>query len=265
MKKNKLNFTVVVVLSAVTVSIILRFAGQITDLKTENEHLRAVSSIQVSSTDNAAIGGNEIVQAASPGYHQKASLEEENERLRGKVNSLRQELARMQEDQKKLEDKVDELLKPLDADILSSTLKTTIAKGEILVTGGYQTADGNFQYAMVEPTLIELDDGQTAISMQTRQYAIKPYIVNELGLNSLSTSAGNTLQHGEIWTAAEIIKWNENVANSTDIELVASPNLVLYPGSNAEIQIGEYKISTTPTILEDNSGFDIELRIEQPR
>jgi len=160
---------------------------------------------------------------------------------------------------------MDELLKPLDEDILSSTLKASVGKDEILVTGGYQTSDGKYQFAMVEPVLEHLADGSEVIQMQTRHYSITPEVMNESELNSLSTNAGNTIQHGEIWTAIDISNLHQSLVNMRGVDVVTTPQLTVVPGREAEINLGGYRMSTTPEISEDGSGFDIELRIEHPR
>ena len=92
-----------------------------------------------------------------------------------------------------------------------------------------------------------------------------PEVMKECGLDSLSTSAGNILQHGEIWTAEEQRSVNASIANREGVGLMSAPTVMVLPGKNAEIMVGEYRLSATPDFSEDGSGFDIELSIEQPR
>lgn len=245
---------------------IFSYSEKNSSLKEENEELRKLlKSKPIVNSRSQELKKEATENFDNVGASQVASLSEENDRLNEELNQLREALAKAQEEEQMREEQVDELLNPFDEDILSSTLKTTVGKDEVLVTGGYQTADGKFQYAMVEPVLDQLADGRKAIRMQTRQYAITPELMEELGLDSLSTNAGNTLQHGEIWTAAELKKLNQSIAESKGVELMAAPQMTVLPGSYAKYMFGKYRMSTTAGISADGSGFDIELRIEQPR
>jgi regulator of replication initiation timing len=266
MKKDILKLALAVAYIVSTVAMIFSYSEKNSSLKEENEELRKLlKSKPIVNSRSQELKKEATENFDNAGASQVASLTEENDRLNDELNQLREALAKAQEEEQMREEQVDELLNPFDEDILSSTLKTTVGKDEVLVTGGYQTADGKFQYAMVEPVLDQLADGRKAIRMQTRQYAITPERMKELGLDSLSTNAGNTLQHGEIWTAAELKKLNQSIAESKGVELMAAPQMTVLPGSYAEIMVGKYRMSTTPGISEDGSGFDIELRIEQPR
>ena len=271
MKKDILKWTLAVAYIASTVAIIFSYAERHSSLKEDNEALRKLlKSKPIVNSRSQELKKDTTENVDNGGASQVAALSEENDRLNDELNQLREALAKAQEKERMREEQVDELLKPFDEDILSSTLKTTVGKDEVLVTGGYKTADGKFQYAMVEPVLDQLADGRKAIRIQTRQYAITPELMKELGLDSLSTNAGNTLQHGEIWTAAELRKLNQSIAEGNGVELRAAPQVTVLPGRKAEVslasEVGEYyKMSTTPGISEDGSGFDIELRIEQPR
>ena len=229
-------------------------------LKDENEKLRKLLD---SKTDVVPTKHNFNEGSSKP--NQVTKLSEENERLNEELRRMRLALAKVQEEEKMLQEQIDDLNKPLEKDILSSTLKTTVGKGEILVTGGYQNAEGNFQYAMVEPVMEQLPDGRKAIRIKSLQYSMSPEVMKEFGLDTLSTNARNTLQHGEIWSADELSSLNERIADNQSIGIMSSPQVTVLPGRKAEIRIGEYRMSTTPGISEDGSGFDIELRVEQPR
>ena len=260
MKKDILKSILGLILAMVAVVIIFNNSEEIAALKDENEKLRKLLD---SKTDVVPTKHNFNEGSSKP--NQVTKLSEENERLNEELRRMRLALAKVQEEEKMLQEQIDDLNKPLEKDILSSTLKTTVGKGEILVTGGYQNAEGNFQYAMVEPVMEQLPDGRKAIRIKSLQYSMSPEVMKEFGLDTLSTNARNTLQHGEIWSADELSSLNERIADNQSIGIMSSPQVTVLPGRKAEIRIGEYRMSTTPGISEDGSGFDIELRVEQPR
>jgi len=164
-----------------------------------------------------------------------------------------------------VQEDLDEIVKPFDADILSSALRSNVAHGEVLVTGGYQTSDGNYQYAFVEPKTTLLPDGSTAILHKTQHFSIAPEILSEFGLDTLITNAGNTLQHGEIWTSTELREIILLLKDNSGVSSITIPDLTAAPGRKEKIMVGDYQLTTRSQILEDGSGFDIEFRVEQAR
>ena len=259
MKKGILKLIIGAIFATIAVVTIFKTSKEIADLKEENEELRVLLK------SKPIVATNHDLKNDHSEPKETAHLAEENEHLNEELNQLRAALDKVQEEGEMLQEQVDDLIKPFDEDILSSTLKTTVKNGEVLVTGGYQTADGRFQYAMVEPVTEQMSDGRKAIRMQARQYSMTQEVMKEFGLDTLSTNAGNTLQHGEVWTAEELRNLNERMVNNQGVDLMTAPQITVLPGNRAEIMIGEYKMSTTPGFLEDGSGYNIEIRIEQPR
>ena len=259
MKKDILKSILGLILATVAVVIIYNRSEEIASLKDQNEKLRKLldSKTDVVLTKHNLNEGNSEPNLVT-------QLSEENERLNEELRRMRRALAKVQEEEKMLQEEMVDLNKPFEEDILSSTLKTTVGKGEILVTGGYQNADGNFQYAMVEPVMDQLPDGRKAIRIKSHQFSMSPEVMTEFGLDTLSTNARNTLQHGEIWSADEFSSLNQRIADNQGIEIIAAPQITVLPDRKGEISTGEYRMSTTAGISEDGSGFDIELRIEQP-
>lgn len=172
---------------------------------------------------------------------------------------------RLQEENTLLQGELAELRKPFGEDILSSTLKTRVGKGEVLVTGGYQTADGRFQYTMVKPEWVQSGDGSKAIRLVSRQFALTREAVQELNLDSLITRAGNTLQHGEVWSAEALVNFLGSVHNNKGIDVMTAPTIIAPPDEKADIGTSDYRLSITPRMSDDGSGFDMELRVEQSR
>ncbi len=259
MKKDILKSILGLILATVAVVIIYNRSEEIASLKDQNEKLRKLldSKTDVVLTKHNLNEGNSEPNLVT-------QLSEENERLNEELRRMRRALAKVQEEEKMLQEEMVDLNKPFEEDILSSTLKTTVGNGEILVTGGYQNADGNFQYAMVEPVMDQLPDGRKAIRIKSHQFSMSPEVMTEFGLDTLSTNARNTLQHGEIWSADEFSSLNQRIPDNQGIEIIAAPQITVLPDRKGEISTGEYRMSTTAGISEDGSGFDIELRIEQP-
>jgi len=204
---------------------------------------------------------------------QPVKLAEGNEELEDEIENLKQDLAATIKEKKAIEERLNEILKPTREDILSSTIKTTIGKDEVLVTGGYQTADGKLHYTILEPRKV-LRKGKARIELESIHYSISPEAMREIGLDSLRTNAGNTIQHGEIWTTEELESFHQNISKLKGVVMRRDPFTVI-PGKSARIgifNIGSdyslsmaYELDTKVDISEDGSGFDIELRIEQER
>ena len=190
----------------------------------------------------------------------------ENRKLRSSVEQLTTELASSEDEKLQLQSELDDLLKPIREDIFSSTLNAHLNSGEALVTGGYQTSDGRFQYAMVEPQIETLPDGRTAIRLKTNHISMPEVASTSLGLDSMNTTAGNTLQHGEVWTGEELKQvMQQDIPKTRGVRMVVAPEIVALPGEETELQIGEYQASFTPQISPDGSGVDLEFRMEEPR
>ncbi len=181
------------------------------------------------------------------------------------VDSDETELAASEAARLQAEKKLDDILRPTEEDILSATVKAEVGQDEVLVTGGYKDASGLSYFAMVQPSSQNLSDGRAAILLKARQFALSDEAVAELGLSDLSTNAGNTLQHGEIWSAEGYQHFLDMVKSHAEVQTLVSPNVTTLPGMGAEIWVGEHLMSITPDLSGDNSGYDIEFRMEQPR
>jgi len=191
-------------------------------------------------------------------------IAEENERLTKQLEVMKEALSKAREELALFNLNDEGMSQPFEDDILSSTLKTTVGKGEVLVTGGYQTADGYYQFPMLQPEALQ-DNGRTLIRMKPTHFSIKPEVMKELGLDSLSTNAGNTLQHGEIWTSEEFRSVVKRLGRIDGVGILSAPSFTVIPGTEAEVTMDDYKLRATPSISSDGASFDIELRVEQSR
>ena len=255
MKSNSSVFAISLVAAAVVVGVVAYYQGKVESLRTENRELRK----------ELALGERSSRRVVENRLGQYSKFDREEGGVTMDVSGLASDLILVEEEKEKLRGQLDEVLKPLREDILSSTLRTTIRKGEVLVTGGYQTADGRFQFAIVEPTLQTMADGETAIHLAIRHLSMGAEAMLSVGLDSLQTTAGNTLQHGEAWESAEMAEVTQELLAYNDVDLLTAPQALVLPGEDAEVMVGDYRMRTTPDITVDGAGFDIELRVEQPR
>lgn len=256
MKTRPPTLAIVLVASVLLVGVVAYYQGKVDSLRQENRNLRSELAGAESS------GARRMVENRLGEY---SSFNQEAGGVTVDVSGLANDLVAVEEQRSKLQEELDEVLKPLREDILSSTLRTTIRQGEVLVTGGYQKADGRYQFAVVEPTLETLPTGETAIHLSTRHFSMGTDAMLAVGLDSLQTTAGNTLQHGEAWESGEMEKVTQELLAYNDVDLLTAPKALVVPGEQVEVMVGDYKMRTTPDITEDGSGFDIELRVEQSR
>lgn len=237
---------------------IYHFACELKVLKNQNARLEEdIRKLKVTRAQSPVIEKSDENDMPTSKVYSDNGLKE--------LDQMRMELADAVDGRKQAEAKLAEILRSTEEDILSSTLKTRVTRDEVLVTGGYRTDDGNYQFSMVSPTSEELPDGRDAIVLRPRHFAISTDAMQMLGLDSLSTNAGNVLQHGEIWSLEGFQQFLKTAKEIEGVEMLVSPKVTLLSGMEAEISVGEFHMKTTPTLVDDGKGFDIELRIEQPR
>ena len=250
MKKRHPGKILFVVCILIALAIIFSKSGQVALQEKEKKELVKLS------------GANPVVDAA--GHEQTRST-----RASPKVSKLREQAIQAAKDER-LENEARKRT-------LSSTLSAEVGKGEVLVTGGYQTADGNFHYTMLRPELVQSADGSKAIKMSPTQYALPPEVVEKLGLDSLSTPEGHMLQHGEVWSAQALEDFISGVGDTKNIYVVGWPSLISPQGHEGTIEFvraGDkgadksplvYSMRMTSQMTEDGAAFDIDLNVEVPK
>jgi len=181
------------------------------------------------------------------------------------VKDLSEALEALREHNAGIQERLDQLLRPIDKDILSTTLRTDVRHDEILVTGGVRTIDGNYHYTFVIPASEMLDDGSEGIRMRTVKLNIAPDALESLGLDFLATNAGNTLQHGEIWTDVEFSETFRYSQSLEGVEWQNLPDITTISGESVLLEDGDFVLNARPEHLADFSGFDLDLRVEQAR
>jgi hypothetical protein len=194
---------------------------------------------------------------ASSGGEIILRLEREKSLLQAELDRTRAELEQTQAE-------LSELKRPMEKDVVSSSLNAELLPGEVLVTGGYQTADGAVHFTFVEPTAPVGANGRDQVTFATRQIALDPKLVEELGINSLETAAGNVLQHGEAWAGEDYRQFIEEVKQHPGTMVLTSPAITTRLEQDATVEVGALKLDLSAT-NGPTGGLNVQLRVEMPR
>ena len=158
------------------------------------------SAAKTSATEHAT--PRERLENDSSHFHEQSSgraaiRTTHSEREREDMNKLRRELetARVQ---------LEKITRPFGQNVLSSTVNAEITPSETLVTGGYRTADGNYELTLITPRSVTLEDGSEGIEVGCKILSVGSEFVEAQGLETLATNAKNTLQHAEAWTQDDV-------------------------------------------------------------
>lgn len=186
---------------------------------------------------------------------EKAEQEAELEALRARLAALDTELGRTREE-------LQELRRPMEADVLSAAVRAELVSGEVVVTGGYALPDGTRLYAFVQPRL-ERVDGREVVRVASTFRTLDDAVGEAVGLDSVATNAANTLQHGEVWLEDE----QREVFAALDAGAVGGkvpgPDLVLGLGESGRVEAGPLRLKVTPRRGATPDGLDVEVRLEQ--
>lgn len=185
-------------------------------------------------------------------------LEQENALLQAELERTKAELERA-------EAELAALKRPMEEDVVSSKVQATLEEGEVLVTGGFQTADGLVQFTFVEQSVKRGANGSEAVEFSGRQVALSPELAAQFGLDSMQTTAGNVLQHGEAWTREEFEGLMRALSETSGAEIVTSPRVTTPMDGNALIQIGGYQMTLSGQRPAGGTGLNVEVRVEMPR
>ena len=79
-----------------------------------------------------------------------------------------------------------------------------IQADESLVTGGYKTANGNYEMTIITLRRVQREDGREMIEIKSKIFSVTQEFVAENDLESITTNARNTLQHAEAWNSAAV-------------------------------------------------------------
>ena len=194
------------------------------------------------------------------------SSAEDPSELFKKIKALERKVKRSEKESAKLDKKLSEILRPLEQDMVSSYLETSVKEDELILTGGHPLESGKRYYASLKPKRIILDDGREAIRVDSRLFSLDDAVAEQSELHSLMTNAKNTLQHGEIWNEDDFQNTFEDFGES--LNSISQPSLIVMPGSTAQMSIGSqgaggHRMHVTPSVSEDDGSIDLEVRIEQ--
>lgn len=159
---------------------------------------------------------------------------------------------------------LEELRRPMTADLLSSSLRAQLRSGEVVVTGGYKLPDGTRLYAFVQPT-VESENGADVVNIASTFRMMSDEAGRTVGLDNLATNAANTLQHGEVWMAEEQQAVLGALETTAGMRGITYPTVKVRPGVSSVIEVGELRLKVTPTVGSDRERMEFEVRLEQPQ
>ena len=162
---------------------------------------------------------------------------------------------------------LEKISRPLEQDVLSSTVNAEIAQGETLVTGGYRRTDGNYELTLLTPRSVTLEDGREAIEMDGKVLTVGSEFVGAHGLETLATNARNTLQHGEAWMQEDVAGTLRAASESEGVGILSAPKLVTLPSTPFTLTFVEkdgaqFSIEGTAA-KSPNGSFAIQSRVER--
>lgn len=139
------------------------------------------------------------------------------------------DIERLRRELKTTKAELEKLSRPLAQDILSSTVSAEISPGETLVTGGYKTADGNYEITFLTPRSVTLSDGREAIEVKSQVLSVGSEFVQENDLETLVTNARNTLQHAEAWKQDDTDATLASASNAEGADVISPPEFSRSP------------------------------------
>lgn len=193
-----------------------------------------------------------------------ARVSRENAELKARLDDARATLAAHEAALKQTTEQLEELRRPMTADILSSALRADMKSGEVVVTGGYKLPNGRRLYAFAQPVIQQVD-GKEQVKIESRFLSVTDAAGTAVGLDTIATNVANTLQHGEVWVADEQASVLAKLNASPEADLVTSPSISVLPGSSGAIQIGDLTLKVTPEVAADHATMNFEVRLEQPQ
>lgn len=205
------------------------------------------------------------VASITPSGPSAADLERlslENRELAAELAEARARLAQADEALTSTRENLEELRRPMENDVMSSTLRAELKSGEVVVTGGYRLPDGTRAYAFVQPVVVR-ENGQDMLNVTGMLRAVDDATGETVGLDNLATNADNTLQHGEVWVEDEqrvIFEALDHVSAPAGVSL---PSVSVAMGKSARITVGGLSIRVWSELGADRETLDFEVRLEQ--
>ena len=163
--------------------------------------------------------------------------------------------------------KLEKITRPLEQAVLSSTVNAEINLGETLVTGGYKTADGNYELTFLTPCSVTLEGGREAIEIDSKVLSVGSDFVRSHGLETLATNTRNTLQHAEAWMQDDVSRTLAAARDAEGVGIFSSPKILTRLGESCNVNIGktdgaQFSLETT-VARGSNESFAIQARVER--
>jgi hypothetical protein len=155
-----------------------------------------------------------------------------------------------------------QISRPFTTDASSSYVKAELAADETLVMGGFQTADGNYLFTFITPQVIHSEEVGGAIQMQSDVFAVPEETVKAMGLETLATSARNTLQHAEAWASSDASDVWRELSETIGVEMLTTPVIEVNAENEFELSYGGYSLGGTIDLRDGGGGFDVLARTE---
>lgn len=194
----------------------------------------------------------------------QAWAEEEKRELGAELASAREKLAETEAALTTARESLAVLRRPMETDLISSTLRANLKSGEVVVTGGYRLPDGTRAYAFVRPVVGQAE-GRDVVTIDGELRAMDEATGAAVGLDNLATNADNTMQHGEVWVEDERRVIHEALDHVSAPAAVSLPRMTVAPGRTSTIAVGDMSLTFTPTLGADRESLDFEVRLEQAK
>lgn len=225
--------------------------SRIRALQAENSAAGDRASTRSTHKDSAAVDSHE----APPIARQRRSAEDSLAQARKEHLEI-------------VEKQLQEISGPLVEDMASTMFHADIKEGQSLVTGGYQTADGKNQFTILKPSVIRTPNGQQHIQIDSKLIAVSQEDAMKSGLDTLATSAKNTLQHAESWEESDVSSTLEAIRNSEGSKYLGAPSIIVAPGQDFKIEgisddRNSYSLAGTAELSPSGSGVVLKARIQQ--
>ena len=189
------------------------------------DHPKAVSPVNSSTSGKAGVSGGAM--PSDEGNSNEVSV------VRPKRPRIEQEGA---PDLKDVEASLRNQLEADGPEVASSVVHALIPEGKSMVTGGYVTADGSFEFSVVTPQWINNPGGGKAVEMNVKILKVNEEGLARTGLKSLVVPGRKTVQNAEVWSPEDVAK---NLDEPVDgVGLTSTPRAIAMPGSPAEISTG---------------------------
>jgi len=184
----------------------------------------------------------------------------DSERDKEDIKKLKRELEVTRE-------KLERITRPLEKNVLSSTVNAEIKPGETLVTGGYRTSNGNHELTLLTPRSLILEDGREAIEMDGKVLSVGTEFISAHGLEPLVTNARNTLQHAEAWMQDEVSKTLSAAREAKETGIFSSPKILTIPSEPFTLSMSDSdgaQFSLEGRVTRNlNGNFVIQSRVER--